>query len=873
MKRRRQPRPKARPDEESSQSSELADESPAREIVAGFVPAGFVAIAIWASHRPADATALTQGAAVNLTWATLVWIAMSAWIHSWLNRSRIQIDERDHKHRDPVFASLDRVLNGLILAVPICLGVSAALWSRTHPEGTNIEAASNVAWWWIACGGSVVTLRRCFQRGSRWRRPILVWLWMIGTLLSVLAIHQHFISLPQSLRDFQVDPEGTLAILGIQAPAGSATRMIFENRLRDGGSTATFALANTLSGVLAISLTTMIVWVVHQSRDGYRNDCADDNPSHRSGWPDRSSSRVLLKCAWLVWITLLSVAIWTTYSRGAAGAVVLSVIALAITSLVKSAWTRRTRHLSGAGNVIALQVAVAASGLVVGFVLLGILGQQLRPYVPASLAFRFQYWASSLRMTAEFPWLGIGPGQFQTIYQSYRDLDAHETIADPHHFWFEILTSGGWITGCLTAGLIALSFVMARQVTGDHDRRSTVRRPRAGLGWVVGLFGGLAWILIWGHAIATRQVFDIDGMLLAVPVAALCGWLAHVSLGHHELNDSEIVDRTTELATWGLLAAMIHLSLAGGVSVPGVSVWLIALIALATAGRPSMTSPEAKLVDPKPDRFIKRTYSNRGWLRHPWSALGWTGLVLLMSWQSWWPHRHVEGLIAEAELALQRGSTATAVQSLTRGLDSNPHAVKPAAWLTQTLYREQVNQAILPAVSPSLTSASRQWRQRSGNDPAVDSQLGEQRLHRYQIAGDADDLAQAWSHFFAAIQASPNQQTYLAQAAEIARELDRLHLPLGKNLSLGESPLARRGSLPRSDATWTQLFSSISLAKSWSSVAGELANRSRIAAEAGNVVTRQLSLQMIMPAQKIGSIARPNPVRRSADEVLAKSEL
>ena len=41
-----------------------------------------------------------------------------------------------------------------------------------------------------------------------------------------------------------------LALAGINAPPGSSERMVFANRLMDGGPTATFALANSLAAML-----------------------------------------------------------------------------------------------------------------------------------------------------------------------------------------------------------------------------------------------------------------------------------------------------------------------------------------------------------------------------------------------------------------------------------------------------------------------------------------------------------------------------------------------------------------------------------------------------------------------------------------------
>ena len=69
-----------------------------------------------------------------------------------------------------------------------------------------------------------------------------------------------------------------------------------------------------------------------------------------------------------------------------------------------------------------------------------------------SFGYRLQYWQSSLRMIADHPWFGCGPGNFQAAYTQYKLPEASEEIADPHNFLLEI-----WATAGIPAALAFLA--------------------------------------------------------------------------------------------------------------------------------------------------------------------------------------------------------------------------------------------------------------------------------------------------------------------------------------------------------------------------------------------------------------------------------
>src|SRR5262249_2918534 len=60
-----------------------------------------------------------------------------------------------------------------------------------------------------------------------------------------------------------------------------------------------------------------------------------------------------------------------------------------------------------------------------------------------SLLYRMEYWYSTDQLIVDSPLLGTGPGNFQEYYQTYKQPQASETVADPHNFILEIWATAG----------------------------------------------------------------------------------------------------------------------------------------------------------------------------------------------------------------------------------------------------------------------------------------------------------------------------------------------------------------------------------------------------------------------------------------------
>ncbi len=292
-------------------------------------------------------------------------------------------------------------------------------------------------------------------------------------------------------------------------------------------------------------------------------------------------------------------------------------IAWGLLLIVASRILDRQRKMLGWGLLGLLVVGGA------GAVFLALFGnREWFEEAPASLAFRFQYWRSTWQMVLDHPLFGAGPGNFQAIYERYREASATEQIAEPHNFLMETLAAGGFIgLGLLIlGGFCALVIAWFRE---EGDCRSRVS-PRLGvhgeaegnvglgvhgvaegnvglgvhgvaernvglgetdlrvgvasdqvsmdaslarwvwLGAVVSF--GMIWMLGW----ISRQPPDLDASLYVVPAVILIGWLVVTSVDKVASRDLDI------LLGIAMMAIAIHLMISGGWTVPGVAIviWL-----------------------------------------------------------------------------------------------------------------------------------------------------------------------------------------------------------------------------------------------------------------------------------------------------------
>ncbi|WP_404310353.1 O-antigen ligase family protein [Neorhodopirellula lusitana] len=759
------------------------------------------ALIVWAIYQPGDSTAVEQGLSLGLTFCVLAWVTAAASTDQLATPLRFNWRNTSHW-----VDALPLLLAGWVF---LAGWVAAGCFSAELPKiGGNLRAATNEGWWWLAAAGWWIVSRRMMARpGSRSAMTGL--LISVGVLLAVHTLHQQYISLPQTLRDYEANPDQQLALAGVSAPSGSAERMIFENRLRDGGPTATFALANSLAGPLAMIAAACLTILVDSRR----------RLAQHVGFYSIVAAAVCL----ILWALLIS------GSRSGVCSVVVAGIGCAAVSLARP-------HFSIGKRLIG--IAVVAGAAVMSLAAMAP-NREWWSHAPATIQLRLQYWRSTLAMVWDHPWFGIGPGNFQLAYQKYRGANAHELIAEPHNFFFETLACGGWVAALMLLAFLIATLTQAAEEanspsnpdslsTFDSDGKQSWGPRLAVAG------GGIAGIFVaWYIGITTGNVPDFEAHQFALPIAIAfaAGWLVWSPNIATEIN-------STRVGTVASAAGLIHLCFSSGWSIPGVAVVLVGFATMAVSAPTAAPEPTSKPMPPTPSTDTKspfRTVTPHS--RATGIAIAVTGIIALGTmWNfSIRPVAATQATLQRIDELMQRGRISTATQQLRTSLQVDPLARQPAIWLASIENRRWIAsylQSKSTTHSAAFTTAFETAAQRIGNDPSLLKAIGDMHLQRYQVAGQPEDLRQAADVFDQMIDLSPTHEAYVAQAAEIAWEQ------------------SDRGITPRVPPD-------------------DLAKRAMELSQSGGVITRFLAFQVILPAKVFGDRAASTFVTASAEDVFA----
>ncbi len=265
---------------------------------------------------------------------------------------------------------------------------------------------------------------------------------MCGVVLSVYALHQVFVTFPETRAAYERNPDAVLAQLSIDAPPGSSLRAGYESRLYSSEPTATFALTNSLAVVLsgAIVFVTVLMFEIARQRTASR----------------KVLIALLAMDALLIWPWLL------TKSRTAYLSVLAVFAILGVMWLIK----RRTNSLDKSllpekiGIQVPLLFVILGLGIFVGGITLLSSDTLIISEAPKSLLYRLEYWQASSRMILDHWLTGVGLGNFQSYYPRYKLPTASETIADPHNWMFDIAATSSTIV--LAAVVMILAVLMRR---------------------------------------------------------------------------------------------------------------------------------------------------------------------------------------------------------------------------------------------------------------------------------------------------------------------------------------------------------------------------------------------------------------------------
>ena len=670
------------------------------------------ALAVYVAYYPSDSIAVENGDGLWLAVLAIAWMTLVAAV-SW-----------------PRVNSIGQ--SGLEW-IDIAAG-SLATWMMVaaflNSGQSDLRMGTNEAWWWATAAALFIAARRTFCLRSV-RQAFLLLTVCITLGLAIDALHQDWISLPTTRASYVADPDAVIASMGLDAPPGSSTRMILENRLMDGGPTATFALANSLAAVLLLG----VVAVAGGLRFGWTNLCG-------------RSKAALFAC-----LVVLVPALVAVRSRSALIAAILGSLMLWMinkeSKRTESSDTRTLFETTAVGKLRDLMRGKAVAwalgfiGILAGGTLsLAMFGNpEWIGQAPASLAFRLQYWAATLRMMMDHPLLGAGPGNFQSLYDRYRAISTTEQIADPHNFLLETLAAGGPIALLLLLAIFVLGFkAMGRRRDGDESKEIASSSDAR-----VVLIGGAVMLgVIWFLGLLTLHTPDFSSHRFAIPVAIGLGWLIRSVFS--KLQERQL----DQIYGVGFAVMMVHLLVSGGWTVPGVAFWVWLLLAGLT--RLPVGSPTAELSS-------KRS----GWV----ALIGLVGLLLL-TFLSIRPVTQQTWLMSLADASLRQGNVGKSTRVLKEAVDADPWSTKALMLQSEVLHREIIRQKNRSTARKTYEQCTEAIGERSGPNPTIDRQLATQRLHLYQVFGKTDDLENAQRLLRSAWLGSPANQWVVAQLAEIA---------------------------------------------------------------------------------------------------------
>lgn len=427
--------------------------------------------------------------------------------------------------------------------------------------------AMNMLWVWVAMGVAWFLFRQMLIHPIVLRALLTLGI-ALATAQASFGLYQFFIEMPSLRAEYEANPDAMLRESGLWYPEGSTERMLFEERLKSVEPMGTFALTNSLAGLLAPWTVLLLGMVL---------GCLVRRPGNqeRFRWPIG-----LLRLA--IPLIPLLLCLLLTKSRSAWLAVLLGSLAVVGVMLGKEGVRRfGLRRLFVAGAVLVVLVAVMVG---VG-VQMGGIDREIVTEAYKSLGYRAQYWQATMAMIADHPWFGCGPGNYQHVYTQYKLPTASEEIADPHNFLLHLWSTAG--TPAAVAIVVILIALVVKTVRGGrddkglfeasdeaspNDSRSLGAMLPAQLGrltgWIVAVAAGFFSALLISQSASVPLGMPV--LLIGMPAAGFAFWLLWPMV------------RELEIPTWLLLAAVfvlfVHLSAAGGIHFPSVAIsgWLLA---------------------------------------------------------------------------------------------------------------------------------------------------------------------------------------------------------------------------------------------------------------------------------------------------------
>jgi len=437
--------------------------------------------------------------------------------------------------------------------------------------------AMNMLWEWVGFGLLFFLVRQLI-RTSREARALVAVMIALAFVLSADGFYQVFVGLPANRAAYAESPDELLRSVGQWYPEGSSERLAFENRLQSTEPLATFALTNSLAGFLTPWLLALlgIIWSIVASLRG-QEATANEASTRREGRLGLLRVLALGLCA-----LAISACLMLTKSRSAYVAVLIGMLLLpfcSATLMRRFPWK------------VALSGAVAVALLVGGALLVKGLDAEVLTEASKSLGYRLEYWEATLGMIADYPWLGVGPGNFQDYYTQYKLPQASEEIRDPHNFLLEVWATAGTFAFVVFLEILGLfiwrtlrAVTPAATLVETSDSASPVETTRSVAFMFAGGATGMFAAFLLGPLVGwifSEERMGCGLILGAIVIALLWPWVIRGNL-------------PSRLPAVAAMALAIHWLAAGGIAFPGVaySFWILLALGL------NQIEPESKMNRP-----------------------------------------------------------------------------------------------------------------------------------------------------------------------------------------------------------------------------------------------------------------------------------
>ncbi len=626
----------------------------------------------------------------------------------------------------------------------------------------------NMMWQWLSFGVCFLLARQLLRTAAEARAVCAVML-SLAVCLSMLGFYQHFYSMPQLRNEYDRDPESVLREAGIDLTPGSPERKLFEDRLESTEPTATFALTNSLAGLLAS-------WLVAAVGIG-----VSARKNTRLRW--QTVAGVAVCCL------VIGFCLFLTKSRTAVIAVVAGLVFLA--------WHRWRGGRGIDWRIVAVGGAVFVT-LLVGAIAAGSFDLLVLSETPKSALYRIQYWQSTMGMISDYPWFGCGPGNFQQYYATYKLPEASETIADPHNFLLEVwATAGSLVMLTFVSVLLLFAWRLVRrgegeevrgqrlevgsQRSGGRDRGEevapvkTVERYSADAPMVGFVYGGavLGVLLAFPCGMVAGFLPDVALLWMGLPMAVVCAGLLYAWTVRGTM--------PVWVSAVAAVVLLVNLLAAGGIGFPGVAQnwWLLMAITLGLLD-----------VD-RPLKPVPRVAA---------AGAGVVAVLLVLAFHQtmYQPVLGRQASINEGSSYVENRRFDQAEAAYARAALADPYSAEPWMHLASLHQRLAIESLDESRIQP-FDHAAEEALKRDRRSHRAFGRLGNMRLELYCVFGDPEQLDRAIEAYRRWVQLYPNnnlahaqlawaysiagEDQYAAREAQRALELDKLNPHWEKRLS------------------------------------------------------------------------------------------